>query len=657
MKKIKKLLKINTIIFSILLLAYISLYIYAHFTQKLSITLANNYYLYDINNTQYNANSDNWVKLEDVSKDLINATLSVEDKHYYNHLGFDYLRIIKAMINNIKNKSTIEGASTITQQYAKNLFLDFEKTWERKLQEAWITIELESQYSKEEILEGYLNTINYGSVFGIENASMYYFNKHASELTLAEATILAGIPKSPANYSPISNEENAKKRQELILNSMVKNKYITQEEANKAKSETLNYIGENNYNNTSSLMYYQDAVINELKSIKTIPQSFLTTRGLKIYTTLNMDYQKILDKSVKDNLEENEEIQVSAIVLDPKTGAIRALTGGRDYKTSQYNRATTSIRQVGSTIKPFLYYTALENGFTASSTFTSEQTTFSFSDDKTYSPKNYGDLYPNKSISMAAAISYSDNIYAVKTHLFLGEETLVNIAHRVGINETLEAIPSLALGTEEISLIEMMEAYGTLASGGYKNVPYLIERVEDQDGNILYEHQNTPELVLNESHTYILNELLTGTYSSDFIDYNYPTLISLSGKLSKKYAIKTGTTDTDRLIFGYNKDLLVGVWTGYDDNSETPSSDGQISKNIWYETIENCLKDKEDNWYKMPNNVVGVLVNPITGEIADETTEHPRMFYYIKGTEPTYEDISFDLLIPTIKEENTTKQQ
>lgn len=652
MKIIKKILKTNIIIFSILILSYLSLYIYGHFTKKLPVTLANKYYFYDINNNLYNGNNDNWVKLDQISENLINATIAAEDKHFYNHIGFDYLRIGKALINNIKNKKTVEGASTITQQYAKNLFLDFGKTWTRKIQEAWITIKLESQYKKDEILEGYLNTINYGGVFGIENASLYYFNKHASELTLAEATILAGIPKSPSNYSPIENEENAKKRQNTILNNMVKNKYITEEQKEEAKKQTLEYIGDNNTNKITSLMYYQDAVIDELKNIKTIPQSFLDTKGLKIYTTLNQEYQKILEEKIKKNLKDNNEIQVSSIIMEPTTGKILALIGGRDYKTSQYNRATQAKRQVGSTIKPFLYYAALENGFTSSTTFTSEKTIFSFENDKTYSPKNYNDKYPNKPISMAAAISYSDNIYAVKTHLFLGEETLVNIAHRIGINEQLEPIPSLALGTKELTLEEMMEAYGTLASGGYKNEPYLIEKIEDENGNILYEHKNNKEQVLNESQTFIINELLTSTYQTDFIDYNYPTLISLAGKLSKKYAIKTGTTDTDRLIFGYNKDLLIGVWNGYDDNRESPAEDNQISKNIWYETIEECLKDKDDSWYEIPNNVVGVLVDPISGELPDKNTKHKRMFYYIKGTEPTYQDINLDVLIPTIKEEN-----
>ena len=315
----KKILKINIILAIIILILYFSLYIYAYFQKKLSITLANNYYFYDSNNDVYNANDNNWVKLEEISPYLINATISTEDKHFYNHLGFDYLRILKALTNNIKNRNTIEGASTITQQYAKNLFLGFEKTWTRKLQEAWITIQLESQYKKEEILEGYLNTINYGGIFGIENAAMYYFNKHAKDLTLAESTILAGIPKSPSYYSPITNEKNAKKRQLSILENMVKNKYITKDEKEKAKIETLTYIGSTENTKITSLLYYQDAVLNELQNIKEIPPSFLKTKGLKIYTTLNMEYQKILDEKTKNNTQENEEIQIAAVILEPSS--------------------------------------------------------------------------------------------------------------------------------------------------------------------------------------------------------------------------------------------------------------------------------------------------------------------------------------------------
>src|SRR5574344_117333 len=207
---------------------YFGLYLIAWIYPKLKIPKSNNYYLYDLNDSLYSSNMDDWISLDDISENLINATLSIEDKRFYNHKGFDYLRIIKSLYTNIIHGKTLQGASTITQQYAKNLYLTFDKTLTRKIEEAWLTLRLETHYSKKEILEGYLNTINYGGVFGIQNASKYYFNKKASDLTLAEATILAGIPKSPSNYEPIGNSGNAKNRQLLILTSMVKNKYITE---------------------------------------------------------------------------------------------------------------------------------------------------------------------------------------------------------------------------------------------------------------------------------------------------------------------------------------------------------------------------------------------------------------------------------------------
>lgn len=651
MKILKKILIVISVLIIILLLFYIGLYIYARITPKLSINSANNYYFYDINENLYNGNNDNWVKLNDISKNLINATISIEDKHFYDHIGFDYLRILKSLYINFKNGANLQGASTITQQYAKNLFLTFDKTWKRKLEEAWLTIRLESHYSKDEILEGYLNTINYGGVFGIENASLYYFNKNSKDLTLAEASILAGIPKSPTYYNPISNFENAKKRQSIILNSMVENKYITEEEKNDALNEQLTFYGQNPSNSISSIMYYQDAVIEELKTIKTIPSSFLETGGLKIYTNINFEYQTILEESVKNNTEENKEIQVASVVMDPNNGKILALVGGKNYSKSQYNRATSSKRQVGSTMKPFLYYAALENGFTSGTTFTSEETTFTFSYDKTYSPQNYGNLYADKPITMATAIAYSDNIYAVKTHLFLGEETLVNLGNRIGINEKLNAVPSLALGAQEINLIDMTEAYSAFANEGYKVDGYFIEKVTDLEGNVLYQHEEEKTNVLNKSLVYIMNELLTNTYSTSFSDYSYPTMINYKDKITKKYAVKTGTTDYDRLIFGYNKDLVVGVWTGYDDNKLTPSEDRKISQNIWVETIEGCLKDKEESWYEMPSNVVGVLVDPISGELATEKSKNKAILYYIKGTEPTSKQTSLDDSIPTVKTE------
>ena len=648
-KKTFKLLGFFIIFFSII---YISIYFVARNSKKLDINSSNSYYLYDNNNNLINGNTEKWITLDNISKYLISATISIEDKNFYNHQGFDFLRIAKSLYVNIKNKKTLQGASTISQQYTKNLFLEFDKTWERKLKEAWLTIQLESQYSKDDILEGYLNTINYGGVYGIENASYYYFNKSSSELSLAEASILAGIPKSPANYSPLLNFEKAKERQHLVLQAMVKNNIITENEANEAYQEELKFYGYTTENNLKTLRYFQDCVMDELKTLD-LPTSFLDTGGLKIYTTLDLGTQELLENSINNNFE-NQDMQISGIVMDPNNGSVLALTGGLDYNTSQFNRATDSKRQVGSTLKPFLYYVALENGFTESTTFTSEETTFIFSNNKTYSPKNYNNTYGNKDITMAAAIAYSENIYAVKTHLFLGEETLVEMLKRVGITSTLEAIPSLALGSEEISLMDMVSAYSTLASSGYKTKPHFIKKIEDNKGNTLYKFKNDKEQVLNSSLTYIINEILTSTYNYNFIDYNYPTCFDLASKLTNKYSIKTGTTDTDHLIFGYNKDLVVGLWSGYDDNSYSPTAEGKAIKYIWADVIEGYFKDKETSWYEMPNNVVGVLVDPISGEVADENTSKPTLFYYIKGTEPTYQNKSLEDLIPTVKieEEN-----
>lgn len=619
-------------------------YGYSKLSNKLEIKSANNISMYDNTNEVFfqGNGTSKWVNLNDISKNVINATISTEDKKFYKHFGFDFLRIAKASFVNIKNRKTMQGASTISQQYVKNLFLDFDKTWERKWNEMWLTLNVEMHYSKDEILEGYLNTINYGhGMYGIEKAANYYFNKSSKDLSLAEATMLVGIPKSPSNFSPLVNSTLAKKRQTIILEGMVKNGYITEEEKERAINEELSFYGKESQDSLSSVMYYKDAVIKELENIKSIPTSFLDTGGLKVYTTLDLNAQKSLEDSVSKNLK-GKSLQAAAITMNPENGEILGLIGGVDYSKSGFNRATNSIRQVGSTMKTFLYYAALENGFTPSTAFTSEQTTFTFSNKQSYSPKNANEVYGNIPISLATAISYSDNIYAVKTHMFLGEDTLVNMAKRLGITAKLSANPSLPLGTNEINIIEMTSAYATFANEGYKVTPHLIKKVEDQNGNVLYEYKEEKEMILNSSLTYILNELLTTTYDKSFIDYNYPTILSLAAKMSRKYAVKSGTTATDLWTIGYTPQVITSVWVGYDENKEISSKEYQCAKNIWIDTMEAYLKDKEKTWYTKPNNVVGYLVDPISGKPATEESKHKKILYYLKGTEPTGNEMVFD---------------
>ena len=624
----------------VIIVGCIGLYGYAYFSPKLDIRNANQFYIYDDSNELIYQGSGNneWISLDEVSPYFIDAIISTEDKNFYKHFGFDFMRIGKAMLVNIQNGKIVQGASTISQQYVKNMYLDFDKTWKRKYEEALLTLRLEVHYSKDEILEGYINTINFGQGnYGIENASQYYFNKHAKDLTMEEAIMLAGIPKAPSNYNPVSNYKSSVRRAKLISNLMYENEYISEEELNTLFINEIDIYGKKSENNLNTLMYYQDAVYRELENLEGIPNSLIEHGGIKIYTSLNLEAQRVMEESINNNTSDNG-MQVASMIINPSTGEIMALSGGVDYSSSQYNRAISAKRQVGSAIKPILYYAALENGMVSSSTFLSEPTTFMFSDNNVYSPANFNDKYGNQNITMAAALSYSDNIYAVKTHLFLGEDMLVNTANRMGIQSTLDPLPSLALGTCELSMIDFARAYSTLANEGVKNELSFINKVEDFKGNILYEKKLDNEMVLNKSYTYILNELMTSTYNSNFVDYNTPTVMSVASKISNKYAIKTGSSGTDSWMVGYNKNVLMLVWNGYDDNRELEVRDGSISKNIWVDTVENLSIEKE--WYEMPDNVVGIPLNAITGK--EETdSKKINVFYYVNGSEYNYTDTEF----------------
>ncbi len=647
MKLRKSLWKLACFFLFLVFLSVIGCFLYVKLSPKLLINSANNIILYDQKNEPFfqGSKSKEWVNLNDISDYLIQSTIYTEDKYFYKHFGFDFLRISKAMYTNIMNHNMKQGASTITQQYAKNLFLDFDKTWKRKWNEMWYTMRIEASYSKDEILEGYLNTINYGhGQYGIENASKYYFGKSAKELDLAEASLLTAIPKAPSNYSPILHYDAAKKRQLLVLSNLVNNQIITEQEKNRAYQEELTFIGEDDEVSLSSIHYYQDAVMEELQNIEQIPKNYSKVNGLKVYTTFDYDAQRILEEKIETNFQNVDSLEVASVLLDPNSGGVFALVGGRNYNESSYNRATHSLRQVGSTMKPYLYYAALENGFTSSSAFISEKTSFPLDNEDVYIPKNYNDKYGNKAISMATAIAYSENIYAVKTHMFLGYDALINVARRVGITEKLESVPSLPLGTNEISLLHMAGGYAAFANLGYKIEPHFITKVVDGNGNILYQRKEKKELVLNSSLVFILNNLLTATYDPLYIDYNYPTAISLAAKLKHTYALKSGTTQSDNWNIGFNKNVVCAVWVGHDNNQELVKSDYKYAQNIWYQTIEEYEKDldKDDGWYQQPKNVVAMLVEPISGKPVSDESKNTKLMYYLKGTEPKETDPTFD---------------
>ena len=644
MKKTLFFIKIFLFIFFSFIIVNMAFYAYAFITPKFDIHAKNNIIYYDrnMNDMFEEKNNNEYVKLEDISPYVKQAIVSIEDKNFYKHNGFDYLRILKALFINITSRKIKQGASTISQQFVKNLYLTFDKTLKRKIKEAILTIELETHYSKDEILEGYLNTINFGAgTIGIKEASNFYFNKEPSDLTLEEATLIVGIPRNPTYYNPVTNYENTKKRQKEVLNSMVKNKYINVDTMKDVYNKDIVLYGYNEKTELSSIYYYKDAVLKEIENISYLKDLLVDNKGIKIYTNLDKDIQKKLEKSI-DNEMKNTSMEVASVVIKPTNGQIVALIGGKNYSLSQFNRATSSKRQVGSTIKPFLYYAALENGFTPSSTFLSEKTTFNLGN-TIYSPKNANNVYANKEISMLAAIAYSDNIYAMKTHLFLGPDVLSKIVKRVNINANVDEIASAALGTTEINILDYSNGFITLANEGKHESPHLIEKITDNKGNILYEYNYDSEYLLNNKYVFILNNLLTSTYNYSLVSYSSPTLLSISNDIKGNYAIKSGSTSTDYWTIGYNKDYLVMVWTGNDDNSKVSSNDYKITKKIWANTIEN-IHDNKKTWYEMPSSLTPVMIDPISGNLSNSGF----ICYYEKGTEPSYNS-EFNFYINNIK--------
>ncbi|MFC5732702.1 transglycosylase domain-containing protein [Cytobacillus gottheilii] len=586
----------------------------------------------------HNGEKRYWARLEDMSPELISATIAIEDKSFYEHNGFDYKRIAGAALADLKAMAKVQGASTITQQYARNLFLAHEKTWKRKLREAFYTIRLEMNYTKDEILEGYLNTIYYGNgAYGAQAASQFYFGKDTGELTLAEASMLAGIPKGPSIYSPISSLEKAKSRQKIILTTMHEDGYIQKADIETALNEQITIIGEHPHNQTETAPYFQDAVRSALKNQLKLDERTIETGGLKVYTTLDLKQQKMAEDTVEKNLSSESDIQTGLVAMDPKTGHVKALVGGRDYEKSSFNRAIQAVRQPGSTIKPLLYYAALENGFTPATMVRSEPTTFRFDDGRAeYSPHNFNSKYADGEITMMQALALSDNIYAVKTHLFLGEDTLVDTVKKFGISSEMAEVPSLALGTSGIRVIELAGAYSMLANGGKDVSPVLITKVENHKGEIIYENKNRTEQILKPDLAFVTAHMMTGIFDRRLNGYTSVTGSTLSDELTRPYAGKSGSTETDSWMAGFSPQLVTAVWTGYDQGQKIElAADKVYAKDIWAEFMEEAHKGLPVKGFKSPKGTVGVYIEPESGLLATQNCPVKRLTYFVSGTEPT----------------------
>ena len=561
-----------------------------------------------------------WTSIDEIPEFIQDAFVSVEDKRFYYHAGFDPLRIAKALKNNILSGGVVEGGSTITQQYAKNLFLTNEQTVSRKIQEFFYATRLEMQYSKAEILEGYLNTLYYGhGVYGVRNAAKFFFDKELKELDTAQVAMLISIPNGPSLYSPYLHPDYAKSRQELILSILAQRELISEQEYQEAKAEVLVYAShEDEQNVYGNDEYFITVVLEELAQKKLLDKS----NTLHVYTSYDPKVQRALMKSIDESMGKENELECAGIVLEPFTSHVLAIAGGKDYTISQFNRAMYAKRQVASAIKPLLYYNALCQGFTPSSTFISQPTTFQVENGE-YEPHNYSNRYPYREISMINAIAMSDNIYAVKTHLFLGTATLHNSLLDFGIKQSQEN-PSEALGTVNMSVFELGNIYNTFASEGLYREASFIQRVSDEKNEVIFEVDTQNKRLMDRDKTLVLNQMLTSTYDLRNRTTAYPTMTGSAPKT--KVGVKSGTSDWDGWVVGFNPGYTVAIWTGFDDNRFLEKTYYEEAKSIFKKTFDELYPKGDGPWYSPSDEIEVRYVDPISGKLSSQGSP----YWYLK---------------------------
>ncbi|MEV3048098.1 penicillin-binding protein 1A [Paenibacillus larvae] len=568
------------------------------------------------------------VPLKDISSYLANATLSIEDQHFYDHMGVDPKAIARAVIVNIKHMSKVQGGGTITQQLARNLYLSHEKTWTRKIKESVYAVQMELHMSKEEILEKYLNQIYYGhGAYGAEAAAQMYFGKHAKDLTLAESALLAGIPKGPKYYSPYADMKNATERQKVVLSTMVNTGSITQEEADKAKEEHIS-IRPQEENEANPAPYFRDYIKSIAMEKLDMPEEEFELGGFKIYTTLDTKAQKAAEDVIAKNLGKNGDLQTALVAIDPRTGYIKAMVGGRNYKENQFNRVFASTRQPGSSFKPFVYLTAIEQGISPATHYTSEPTTFKYDNGRqTYAPGNFNNQFFG-SIDMREAVAHSDNIYAVHTILEVGPDKVINKARKMGITSDMKPLPSLALGTYPVSPFEMASAFSAIANQGVRMEPTAITKIEDMSGKVLYEAKPKSERIADPGPSYVLTQLMESVFEQE------GTGSRVAKMIKRPVAGKTGTTDHDAWMVGFTPELATAVWVGYDKDRAINSVESHLASPIFAEFTEEVLESVPPKSFEVPDGVTIVQLDKESGLLSNSDCPNSHEQAFIAGTEP-----------------------
>ncbi|HEX3046463.1 MAG TPA: PBP1A family penicillin-binding protein [Bacillota bacterium] len=574
--------------------------------------------------------------LSEIPPFLKQAFLAVEDHRFYQHRGINPGRILKAAWTDLTYGRLAEGASTITQQLARSAYLDQGRNFTRKIKELFYALKLELHYSKDKIFELYLNQIYFGhGAYGVKVAATTYFNRPLDQLNQAEMALLAGLPKGPAYYSPYLNLPAARRRLREALQRMLECKYITAKEFALYSNQPLRISGIRPA--TQKAPYFLDLLQKEVAQIFPNNQGLIYKAGFKIESTLDLQTQKVAEQTFANYLPKLlidshglSQPQGALIVVDPENGEIRALIGGTDYQKSQFNRAIQAKRQPGSAFKPILYTAALEHGYTLASQIDRTPKTYLIGA-HTYRPLDKEDENMTGNLTLRDALAVSSNVVSVKLLDQLGFLPVINLANQLGVHSLLPRQLSLALGSGEVTPLELTTSYLPLSNGGTKWVPTTIRRILDHDGRVLYQTPRKPAPVLDPGISFLITQALTGVLKEG------GTAANIGKTFNRPAAGKTGTTEGnhDAWFVGYTPDLLACVYVGCDQNERPlPGAANRIAAPIWAEFMKKALLNKPARDFTIPDNIQSVTICKETGNLA--TVSCPSISeYFLAGTEPT----------------------
>lgn len=518
------------------------------------------------------------VDLDNIPLDLQNAVIATEDKNFYHHHGYDPSGLIRSTFANLFAGHVVQGASTLTQQLARILFLSNEKTFTRKIKELIVAVRIEKTIPKPKILEMYLNNVYLGSgAYGVEGAAQIYFNKHLKDLTLAECALLAGLPQAPSVYSPFHDEDLAVKRRNKVLKRMYKMRFITKDQYNQACEEKLRLNPLPEIYTLNKAPYFCDYVMKELERLG-FDEVEISQGGYKVVTTLDYKAQQKANESIIRTMNawglRGDKQQAALFSFSPIDGRILAYAGGKDYSKSQYDRVTQAVRPPGSAFKPFIYATAVEKGLGPNDLI--DDAPFKAGD---WAPKNYHNKYRGK-IPAYKALMISSNVCAARMIQSTGVRAVIQMARVLGISTPLEYDYTIALGSNGVKLFEMTRAYGAFANGGYKVEPYSVERIETSRGKVIYE---APKAKASK-----VMDINTAATMTAMLKTVIKSGTGIAANIGKPAAGKTGTTNDskDASFFGYTPDVVTGVWVGNDDNTQNGKiTGGTVPALIWKEVM------------------------------------------------------------------------